>query len=123
VATGTISAKFGIGYNGTIKMVKSSGGNSDSWWGSAIYLNYDPCSSFGVTARGEYIGDKNGVMGFGTDMYDFTLSGNIHIDNLTIIPEFRLDGAKDPLFFKNSDGSFPTVKTTGTFILAAAFHF
>ncbi len=123
VATGSVSGKFSIGYNGTIKMVKPVGGSSDSWWGSALYLNYDPCSSFGLTARGEYIGDENSVMGFGTNLYDFTLSGNIHIDNLTIIPEFRLDGARDAIFYKNADTFSPSAKGTGTFILAVVYHF
>ncbi len=123
VATGTISGKFAIGYNGTAKLVKPSGGNSDSWWGSALYFNYDPSSSFGLTARGEYFGDKKRVAGSGTDLYDFTLSGNIHIDALTIIPELRIDGAKDPIFYKNSDKVFPSAKSTGTFILGAAYHF
>ncbi|TAL40475.1 MAG: porin [Chitinophagaceae bacterium] len=123
VITGTVSSQFSIGYNGTVKSVKPSGGSSDSWWGSAFYLNYDPCSVFGLTARGEYFGDKKGVAGFGTDIYDLTLSGNIHLDNLTIIPEFRIDGAKDPIFYKNSDLLIPTAKSSGSFILAAAFHF
>ncbi len=123
VATGTISNQFSIGYNGTVKTVKPNGGSSNSWWGSALYLNYDPCSSFGLTARGEYFGDKDGVAGFGADIIDITLSGNIHIDNLTIIPEFRLDGAKDPIFYKNFDHMVPTAKSTGTFILGATFHF
>jgi hypothetical protein len=107
VITGTVCSKFSVGYNGTVKMVKPSGGSSDSWWGSALYLNYDPTSVFGLTARGEYFGDKKGVAGFGTNLFDVTLSGNIHLDNLTIIPEFRLDAAKDPMFFNNSDGVFP----------------
>jgi len=33
------------------------------------------------------------------------------------------DAAKDPIFYKNSDTDFPTAKSTGTFILGAAFHF
>jgi hypothetical protein len=78
---------------------------------------------FGLTARGEYFGDKDGVAGFGTNIFDVTLSGNIRVDNLTIIPEFRLDAAKDPLFFENSDTNLPTAKSTGTFILAATYHF
>jgi len=123
VITGTVSSQFSVGYNGTVKSVKQGGGNSDSWWGSALYLNYDPCSVFGLTARGEYFGDKNGVAGFGTNIFDFTLTGNIHIDNLTMMPEFRIDGANDPIFYKNSDKLFPTAKSTGTFILGAAFHF
>jgi hypothetical protein len=123
IFTGIVSSEFNIGYNGTVKFVKPSGGGSESWWGSAIYLNYDPISMFGLTARGEYFGDKDGVAGFGTTIYDVTLSGNIRIDNLTIIPEFRLDASKNPLFFKNSDTDFPTAKSTGTFILATTYHF
>ena len=81
-------------------------------------------TAFGLTARGEYFGDDKGVAGFGTDIFDVTLSGNIRISNLTIIPEFRLDAAKDPLFFKENDPSnAPSAKSTGTFILAATYHF
>ena len=123
VITGTVSSKFSIGYNGTVKMIKPSGGSSDSWWGSALYLNFDPTSMFGLTARGEYFGDKKGVAGLGTSIFDFTLSGDVHIDNLTIIPEFRVDAAKDEFFFKNSDKLLPTAKSTGTFILGATYHF
>ena len=123
IITGTVSSKFSIGYNGTVKSVKPGGASSNSWWASALYLNYDPASSVGLTARGEYFGDKKGVAGFGTNIFDFTLSADIHIDNLTIIPEFRIDGAKDPIFFKNSDTFFPTAKSSGSFILGAAYHF
>ncbi|MBK5270057.1 MAG: porin [Bacteroidia bacterium] len=123
VITGTISDKFSVGYNGTVKSVKPMGGSSDSWWGSALYLNVDPTSMFGLTLRGEYFGDKNGVAGFGTDLFDVTLSANIHIDNLTIIPEFRVDTSKDPIFYKNTDMLVPTSKGTGSFILAATYHF
>ena len=123
VATETVSSKFSIGYNGSVKTVKQVNSNRASWWGSALYLNYDPTSMFGLTARGEYFGDKKGVAGFGTDIFDFTLSGNIHIDNLTIIPEFRIDGSKDPIFYKNSDLLSPTASNTGTFILGATYRF
>ena len=123
IITDAVSSKFSIGYNGTVKSVKPAGGSSGSWWGSALYLNYDPGSVFGLTARGEYFSDKDGVAGFGTDIVDLTLSGNIHIGNLTIIPEFRLDAAKDPIFYKSTDKLSPTAKSTGSFILGAAFHF
>ena len=123
VITGTVNSKFNIGYNGTIKSVKPDGGSSNSWWGSALYLNYDPTFLFGLTARGEYFDDNNGVAGIGTSIFDVTLSGNIRIDNLTIIPEFRLDAAKDPVFYENSDTFSPTAKSTGTFILGATYHF
>lgn len=123
IITGTVSSKFSIGYNGTSKMVKPVAGTSASWWASALYFNYDPTSILGLTLRGEYFGDKKGVAGFGTNIYDVTLSAGIHIDNLTIIPEFRIDGAQDPIFYKNSDKLIPTDKSTGTFILAAVYHF
>jgi hypothetical protein len=123
VITGTVTSKFSIGYNGSVKLVKADGGSNDSWWGSALYLNYDPRSSFGLTARAEYFGDKKGVAGFGTNLFDVTLSGNIHIDNLTIIPEFRIDGANDPVFYTNADKLSPSAKSSGTFILGATYHF
>jgi hypothetical protein len=79
---------------------------------------------FGLTLRGEYFGDDKGVAGFHTNIYDLTLSGNIRINNLTIIPEFRLDAAKDPIFFTNTDmAGDPTAKSAGSFILAATYHF
>ncbi len=122
VVTGTVSSKLNIGYNGTVKFVKPSGGSSNSWWGSALYFNYDPCTLFGLTLRGEYFDDEKGVAGFFNKIFDVTLSGNIRINNLTVIPEFRLDSGEEPLFFKNSD-SGPTAKSTGTFILGATYHF
>lgn len=123
VVTGTVTDKFSLGYNGTVKSVNPSVGDTHSWWGSAVYLNVDPTSLFGLTLRGEYFGDKNNVAGFGTNIFDATLSANFRIDNLTIIPEVRLDAAKDPLFYKNSDTFNPSAKSTGTFILAATYHF
>lgn len=122
VVTGTVSDKFSVGYNGTVQTVKLSGYDSKSWWGSAVYLNFDPTSMFGLTLRGEYFDDKDAVTaaGFGTSIFDATLSGNIRIDNLTIIPEFRLDNSKDEIFLKD-DGS--GIKSTGAFILAATYHF
>ena len=122
-ATGIISGKFNIGYNGSVKTVKPKNRSSSNWAGTALYLNYDPSSIVGLTARGEYFSDKKGVAGFGTNVYEFTLSGNIHLDNLTIIPELRTDGAGTPLFYKNTDQIVSTAKSTGTFILAGVLHF
>src|SRR6185436_1281914 len=95
VITGTLSDKFSVGYNGTVQSVKPDGKSSgDSWWGSAVYLNVDPSKVFGLTLRGEYFDDKKGVSGLATtdyagiatSVFEATLSGNIRIDNLTIIP-------------------------------------
>jgi Putative beta-barrel porin-2, OmpL-like. bbp2 len=122
VAIAKVSDKFSIGYNGTVKAVKPDGGSSNSWWGSALYLNADPTAKFGFTVRGEVFGDKKNVTGyFGTSLYEATLSLNIKPSTgLMIIPEFRLDGAKDPYFFKHNGSG---TKTTGSFILAAIYSF
>ncbi len=122
VATVKVSDKFSIGANGTVKIVKPDGVSSESWKGAALYLNVDPTDKFGFTVRGEIFDDKKNVTGyFGTSLYEATLSLNIKPSaGLMIIPEFRLDGAKDPYFFKH-DGA--GTKTTGSFILAAVYSF
>jgi len=120
-ATATISDVFSIGYDGTVKSVDPPAGSSGSWWGSALYLNVDPAEKFGLTLRGEYFSDKDGVAGFDTNIFDLTLSLNIKpSESFMIIPEFRLDSGKDPIFLKNSGD---LVKSTGTFALAAVFSF
>jgi hypothetical protein len=121
VVTGKVSDKFGLGYNGTVKMAKPEGGESGTFWGSALYLNFDPSSTFGLTLRGEYFDDKDNITGYiGTSVFSGTLSGNVRIGGLTIIPELRFDSGKDNLFIKNSGD--PT-KSAGTFILAAVYSF
>src|ERR1700712_1071300 len=58
-----LGSKFSIGYNGTVNSTKTrSAGRfspAKNWWGSALYLNLDPTSSFGLTLRGEYFSDKD----------------------------------------------------------------
>lgn len=122
VLTGAVSDKFSIGYNGTVQSVKPDGGSGDSWWGSAVYLNFDPSSTFGITVRGEYFDNEKAVASLApyTGIFDLTLSPNFKIGNLTIIPELRLDAAKDEVFEKN-DGA--TAKSTVSGILAATYHF
>ncbi len=120
--TGTISDHFSVGYNGTVQGVKPASGKSESWWGSALYLNYDPTAAFGLTLRGEYFDDKKAASGghFGTNIFETTLSANFKVGGLIIIPEFRLDSAKEPLFTKNSGAG---TKSTSTLLLAAIYHF
>ncbi|MEP6682351.1 MAG: outer membrane beta-barrel protein [Parafilimonas sp.] len=123
VVSATLTDMFIIGYNGTVQSVKPDGGNSDSWWGSALYFNVDPISTFGITLRGEYFDNKKGLLSIGTiptSIFDVTLSPNFKVGNLTIIPELRLDAGKDEIFF-NHDGN-PS-KSTFTGILAATYHF
>jgi Putative beta-barrel porin-2, OmpL-like. bbp2 len=120
VITGKVSDKFSIGYNGTVKTAKN-GTDKGTFWGSALYLNVDFTSTCGLTFRGEYFDDKDGITGvIGTSIFSPTLSGNFKIGGLTIIPEFRLDAADDMIFVKNSGD---VTKSAGAFILAAIYAF
>ena len=115
---------FSLGFNATLQSIKldtDSTGNFHyfKWWGAAIYLNVDPVRWFGLTLRTEYIADKDNYLGL-EHVLAPTLSANFKIDNLTIIPEFRFDKAGNPVFYKNISG---TTGSTGSFILAAAYHF
>jgi len=127
VVTAALGDHFSLGYNGTVQTRKPSGKESDSWWGSALYLNADPSSNFGITLRGEYFsdeGDKNGagesLLGFNSSIFATTLSFNIKVGALTIIPELRFDNASDNLFTK-SDGA--GTKSTATALLGATYSF
>jgi len=112
VINGSLSSKWGIGYNGTVRSVSSTFLNkAASWWGSALYLNFDPTAKLGFTLRGEYFSDPDGVKINPIDLYksytqtpgmnvfDLTLSANCRVRNLTIIPEIRVDNASKNFFF------------------------
>ncbi len=129
VITGAVSEKFSVGYNGTVASseARDANGNwpgSQSWWGSALYLNYDPVTSFGLTFRNEYFSDSNALTSpflntSGGNIFSSTLSGNVRISNLVLIPEVRVDSASDQLFSKTSE----TKNTSTTFIFGAYYTF
>lgn len=124
VLTYAVSDKFSLGYNGTLQSIKlkdegDGKWESSKWWGSALYVNADPVSWFGLTLRGEYLDDKDEVFGL-DNVFAATLSANFKIDNLTIIPEFRIDNTKEEVFYKSAT---EFTKSTGTFVLAATYHF
>lgn len=130
VLTSKLSPKFSLGYNGTINLTKKYLGNknfddSKSWWGSALYLNLDPSTKFGITLRGEYFNDDNQLKVYssqlqGGNVFATTLSANLKADNFIFIPEFRFDKASQQIF-TNSDGN-PT-KKAANILLAAIYQF
>lgn len=130
VLTSKLSSKFSLAYDGTVSTVKKYLGSKafedyKSWWGSALYLNYDPSAHFGLTLREEYFGDENqlkvySTYGMGGSVFASTLSANIRLDNFTLIPEFRVDNASQPIFYK-ADGS--ATKTAANVLLAAVYQF
>ncbi|CAF0881305.1 unnamed protein product [Rotaria sordida] len=119
VLMGALSSKFSINYNGSLYSLKA-GGTTTSWFGSALYFNYDPTDKFGLTVRGEYFGDKKAVTVVGTDVIAFTVSGNIKLGPLTVIPELRFDNGKLPIFEKNNGAA---TKSAASAILAAVYKF
>ena len=71
VLTAAITSKFSIGYNGTVQTTKTD--SSRTWWGSAVYLNADPTSAFGITLRAEYFDNmKASVAAPPTSIFDVT---------------------------------------------------
>jgi len=121
VLLGAISDKFAINYDGTIQSRKFGSAKAESWSSNAFYFNYDPTSKFGLTLRGEFLSDKTDLLGIGgSSLFIPTLSANIKIDNLTIIPEIRLDNAKNDIFEKSSGAA---TKSATSFVLAATYKF
>ena len=79
--------------------------------------------------RGEFFGEANGGAG-AIGAYDSegdatvfvtTLSANINIGNLTLIPEFRLDSASEDATFL--DASLDPSSSLSSFLLAAVYSF
>jgi Putative beta-barrel porin-2, OmpL-like. bbp2 len=123
-----VSSKFGLGVDAAYKTVDpSAAGSNVSWWGTALYVNIDPTDKFGITLRGEHFSDKDDITGYlgGSPVTAGTISFNIKpTPGIMIVPEFRLDAAKDAIYFKNSDSPLaPSQKSTGSFILAAVVSF
>ena len=116
-----LSSQWGLNYDGTLQSYKAAGGTAKSWSSNALYLNYDPTSKFGLTLREELMSDKDGVkVGAAESIMATTLSANFKLGNLTLIPELRLDNAKNEVFLdKDGKGS----KSAASFILAAAYKF
>ena len=115
VVNGVVSSKFGINYDGTVADIAGK-----TWSSNALYFNYDPTSKFGLALRGEYFDDTKNAVGVGTSVFAATLSANIHLDNLTIIPELRLDNAKDQIFMNSSNAA---TSGAGNILIAAVYKF
>jgi hypothetical protein len=129
-----INAKAGskvtLGYNGTVKLVKEYEGKGDysstqNWWGSAVYVSYDPTAHFGLSLREEYHDDQDQLtvysgFGQGGSIFGSTLSASFKKDGFTLIPEVRLDEASQGVF-KDSGGN--ATKTDASFLVAAIYSF
>lgn len=98
--------------------INATTASDDLFAGFAGYLQYATSDAFKIGVRAESFSD-NGVGVIGTDesVFAFTISANYTIDNLTIIPEFRIDNASADVFDGGTSGSL------SSFVLAAAYGF
>jgi hypothetical protein len=131
-ASYAVNSKWGLGFNASYQTRSAKDGedwgDGVAWYGAALYVNADPTDWLGITLRGEYFNNDDGVLNFNsgilggtaTSLIVPTLSFNFKVNNLTIIPEFRFDNANDEIFLKE-DGS--GTKSSGAFILAAHYRF
>lgn len=107
-----ITQKIYLGLNATVA--------KDAFAGVALYAQGQIIENLKLGIRGEYFVD-NGieVVADGERILDFTFSANYSIGNLTLIPEFRVDVASQPVF---SD-SQKLNKSLASFVLAAVYEF
>jgi hypothetical protein len=130
VITAKVTDKFSLGFNGTYASTKTWDGaknlDGNGWWGSALYLNFDPQPWLGLTLRGELFSDKNQLKVFanaleGGNIFATTLSANFKTGGFTFIPEFRLDNASKDFIFFDKDGA--SAKSAASFLVAAVYSF
>ncbi len=121
VINSTITSKFGIGFNATVQDRKTMmASTSGSWWGTALYFNFDPTPATGITLRSEYIGDSKAVYFPTKNIFANTLSVNCKVGPLTIIPELRVETSQNTIYLKKNGTS---VKSTATALIAAVYKF
>jgi hypothetical protein len=129
VLTSKVSNKFNLAFNGTVSNMNMYQGKNEfagnkSWWGAAVYANYDPTEKLGFTLRLENFSDKNGLKyaGLAGDggIFATTLSAQLKAGNLIVIPEFRVDAANKAIFTKGDGAS---TKTTANALVAAVYQF
>lgn len=131
VASATISSKFSAGFNATANAYRlntsTRKGPRNNWRGEAVYLNYDPTETLGLTLRSEVFSDQKILTAIyssaplGGNIFANTLSANIKIDKgLTIIPELRHEHSSEYLYTAKDGGS---IKNTVSFLLAAIYKF
>lgn len=107
-----VTEKIYLGLNATIA--------KDAFAGVAIYAQAEVVENLKLGIRGEYFADMGvGAIGDEESIMDFTFSANYTIGNLTIIPEFRLDAASQPIFLDDTELN----KSLASFVLAAVYGF
>ncbi|AHF16794.1 outer membrane beta-barrel protein [Niabella soli] len=113
VATGKFSDKFSLGVNATYASVclwNSTTQKNDTgkpWWGTALYLNYDPVQWCGITLRNEFFNDHNHLKSLGTaaagdNIFASTLTASFKKSGFIFMPEIRWDHVNKKALFTDS---------------------
>ncbi|MGY6647197.1 porin [Wenyingzhuangia sp. IMCC45574] len=120
-----LSDSFYVGINASYNTTEGATDDA-TYYGAALYLQYAVSDSFSLGFRPEYFATEGfadilteDVAGE-ADVLALTLTGNIKLDdNLTLIPELRMDTASEPTFLK--DGVAEDNLTS--FLVAAVYSF
>ena len=124
-----VSEDFYVGVNATVNSTEiEEATDNPTFFGGAAYLQYSLSETVALGFRGEYFGENNGGYGIiglydmesSASIIDLTLSGNITLGNLTLIPEIRLDSASEDVFL---DGDGKATSSLASFILAGVYGF
>ncbi len=95
-----VTDAFGLGLNATLKHLSAERSGNSSWFGAALYAHYDFNETFTLALRAGHIGDSDGIITGTPDtgIETFTLSGNVHLGPIRLVPEFRVDVASNDVF-------------------------
>lgn len=115
-----VNKKVSLGYNGTVQSRQPVDGKSGSWIGNALYINYYPTTSIGLTLRSEFISDDKTIYFTTKNIFANTISLNYKVGPLTIIPELRFESAESEFYLK-SDAT--GTKSTASGLVAAVYKF
>ena len=104
----------------------ASGDDAGGYSGVALYPQLSLSDAVSLGLRYEYFKLKEYKEGGATmdpqNVNSLTLTANLKAGPLTVIPEFRLDGASDEFFFSDSAGNDPS-KSASQFLIAAVYAF
>ncbi|MCF4102546.1 porin [Gillisia sp. M10.2A] len=135
-----VSDEFYLGFNTTYNTtstgetftdtgIQDVDGDDYGFYGAAVYLQYSLSETFALGTRAEYFKEFNGGAGalgvYDSDgdagVFAVTLSGNIVLGDLMLIPEVRLDSADQDIFTNTDiDG---TQESLASLLLAAVYKF
>ncbi|HEA29910.1 MAG TPA: porin [Leeuwenhoekiella sp.] len=129
--TDTFYLGFNTTYN-TTSLPDGSDYDDVGFYGFALYAQVAVSDTFKLGVRPEYfsefgtfgaidqIDNPNFYDDGDANVFAVTLSGNINIGDLTLIPELRLDTASEDAFL---DRDLESQKSLGSFVLAAVYSF